>query len=123
MAFYPGNKKVSSLKGWGVSVGASFSAGLHLSGGAGVDIGFDGSLGGNVNVGLGVGASIASVPYTQVRIGGTAILASGNLLTIFNKWKVGAKKIYKALGTKIIMKKSKKYISISIQLLDMTIYI
>lgn len=69
VAFYPGNKKASSLRGWG--------------------------------------ASIAPLPYTQVRIGGTTILASGNLLTIFNKWKIGAKKVYKALGTKVIMKKAK----------------
>ena len=67
-AYYPKKKSVKDLKGWGVSVGASFSMGVHLSGGAGAEIqsnghGFSASIGG--------GAPIAPIPYFQVKFGYT----------------------------------------------------
>lgn len=67
-AYYPNKKSVKSLSGWGVSVGCSFSVGVHLSGGAGFEFqsnghGFSGSIG--------AGVSIAEIPYFQVKFGYT----------------------------------------------------
>ena len=123
IAFYFGKNKVSQLNGWGISVGASFSAGAHVSGGGGLDVGFDGSIGGNVNVGYGVGASAAPVPYFQTRIGYTGTLVSFNLLSILKSWANKKKKRYYILSLCTEVKKYKNYITIYIKPLKKTFYI
>ena len=95
--------------------------GVHVSVGGSLDVGFDGSIGGNVNIGFGVGASAAPVPYFQTRIGYTGTLYSFNLLTALNTWKNDVRKSLWFLALNVIVIKKKDCIEIYIKPLKTTI--
>ena len=104
---YGGNKTVSDLTGWGVSVGVSFSYGLSISGNPYAGIGGDismsptGKVENSYTFGIGVGASIAPIPYFQTRFGYTTQIFKTNLSSLFrmrnnyqfsvNSWVSGAR--------------------------------
>lgn len=88
-----------------------------------MDIGFDGSVGGSINVGYGVGASIAPVPYFQTSIGYTGTLVKINLLSVLKSWANKVKKSYYILTMCVQITKYKTYITIYIKPLKKTIYV
>ncbi len=123
VAYYIGKNNVNQLKGWGISVGASFSAGAHVSGGGALDVGFNGGVGGNVYVGYGAGASVAPVPYFQTRIGYTGTLFSFNLKTLLKSWYNGKSKTYGVLGMYTTVTKYSTYVKVYVKSLKRTLYV
>ncbi len=100
----------TSIKGWGISAGVSYSSGIKLGGSGGLNVGInDKSVTGSTTLSLGVGASLASIPYIYVRGGYTGIIYSTSFSKISSKVKSYSKK-----GVKIKISKKSSYINIYI---------
>jgi RHS repeat-associated protein len=104
MAYYPKKTKVSQVNGWGVSVGAAFSVGAHFGAGGGFEMQSDAKNG--FSASLGGGASIAPIPYFQVKFGYTWTLCS----TTIKKLKAGIRYIKGRKAVKIT--KNPKYLNV-----------
>ena len=123
VAYYLGKNKASQLRGWGVSIGASFSFGAHMSSGGAIDIGRNGNYAGTVNVGCGAGVSIAPIPYFQTRVGYTGVITSFNLLSVLRTWANNTKKSFNILSLCVEMRKYRNYITICVKSFKKTIYL
>jgi hypothetical protein len=123
IAYYRGTNNASQLSGWGISVGVSFSMGVHLSGGGSFDVGFDGSTGGSLKVGIGRGASLAPVPYWETRIGHTGVIRSFNLLSVLKSWANNVTKSSYFYGFCIQLTNCKNYVKIYLKSLKTTLYV
>ena len=109
----------TSIKGWGISVGCSFSSGIKLGGSGGLTLGLkDKSLTGVSSLSLGVGVSLAPIPYISVRGGYTGILYK----TTFSKVSSRAKK-YSKKGVKVKLSKKSNYVNIYIYALKRNVRI
>lgn len=100
----------TSIKGWSISVGCSYSSGVKLGGSGGLSIGLsDKSATGVTSLSFGFGASIAPIPYISVRGGYTGILYQ----TTFSKV-ASSVKSYSKKGVKVQLSKKSNYVNMYI---------
>jgi len=114
VAYYPTKKSVDEVNGFGVSVGAAFSVGLHISLNGGFEAQEDNKHGFSVSGGIGVSFP---VPYTQVKAGMTKTLVKWEL----SKVKDGTSQTKSFLGTKIKVTKQSSYTDVYVPNLKKTI--